>query len=86
VATVLRRERPHAGAGHAADTQQLLDMLLESAGQSLPQDPRMGATLIRQWIATATASMESVQKAAMQLAEVADANWKTVSSPAGRPE
>lgn len=82
-----------AGAGwsqfsgaHAAEARQLFGALLESAGQNMPQVPDMGASLIRQWIATATASLESAQKAAMQLAEVTDANLKAVSRPVSLPQ
>ena len=42
----------------------------------------MGTALFQHWIASASASLESMQKAGRQLAEVADANWKTLSSPA----
>ena len=81
-----------AGAGwsqftglQAADIQQLFGLLLEGAGKSMPQDPGKAAALLGQWIAGATAGIESVQKASMQLAELTDANWKALSSRAGNP-
>ncbi len=71
---------------HAAEAQQLFGALLTSAGQNMPQAPDMGVNLVRQWIATASASLESAQKAAMQLAELTDANWKAVSRPASQAQ
>jgi phasin family protein len=70
------------GNTHVAEARQLFSALLEQAGHNLPQVPDMGTALFQHWIASASASLESMQKAGRQLAEVADANWKTLSSPA----
>ncbi|MEN9903823.1 MAG: hypothetical protein RLZZ555_388 [Pseudomonadota bacterium] len=73
-------------ADHAADIQRSFSSLLENAGKNIPQAPGTAAALLQQWIAAATSGMESTQKAAMHLAEVADANWTALSRHAGKPE
>jgi len=64
--------------------QQQLGTALEGVHQNLPQDFSSAASLFRQTIASATAGMESVHKAAMQAAEVTDANVKAMARSGNR--
>ena len=67
-----------------AEFQQQLGTALEGMHQNLPQDFSSAASLFRQAIASATAGMESAQKAAIQAAEVTDANVKAMTRSANR--
>ncbi len=68
----------------ATDAQKQIGTLIQSTLQNVPQDPDNAAALFRQAISTATTTIESLQKAAMQAVEVTDANLKAVTSTASR--
>lgn len=63
----------------AVDAQQQFGAAIEGALQHIPQGSDNAAALLRQALSTMSSTVESVQKAAMQAAEVADANLKAVT-------
>jgi phasin family protein len=68
----------------AVDAQKQFGAALEGALQNVPQGAGGAAAFVKQAISAATATMESVQKAAMQAAEVTDANVKAMARSGNR--
>ena len=65
----------------ASEMQQQFGTVVEGALQHLPQESDSVATWFRQALASASTAMESVQKAALQAAEVADSNLQAITQP-----
>lgn len=63
----------------AADLQRQIGAAIEGALQSIPQGSGNAAALVRETLSTASAAVESVQKAAMQAVELADTNLSAVT-------
>ncbi len=84
IAASIGAEWSRLAGEQAADAQRQCNAALEGVLQGIPQGPGHAAAIVRQAISSATAAMESMQKAAMQAAEVTDANVKAMTRSANR--
>jgi phasin family protein len=68
----------------AADAQAKFMAVVDSAVKNAPAGTENAVALVKSAVAAANNAFESVQKAAKQAAEVADANFQTLSTTAVR--
>ena len=76
-----RRSRKVAEA-QIADAQAKFNGVVDSAVKNAPAGTESAAALVKSAIAAATNAMESVQKATKQAADVAEANFQTLTNTA----
>lgn len=65
--------------GQAAEAQQKLMSLIESATQNAPAGSESAVAMMKNAVASASSALESVQKAVKQATDAAETNFKSVA-------
>jgi phasin family protein len=82
IATGTTSEFTKAFEGQAADAQQKLAGLIDSAAKNAPAGSETAVAVMKSAVAAATNALESVQKAVKQATDVAEANFTAVANTA----
>ena len=72
----------HAAEGKVADVQKAFNALLENAAKNSPAGSDAAVAAFKTAVAAGNNALESVQKAVKQAAEVAEANYKSLTESA----
>jgi phasin family protein len=82
IAAATNAEVTKAAEAQMADTQKKFLNLVDSAAKNAPAGTENAVALVRSAVAAANNAFESVQKAAKQAADVADANFQAMTTTA----
>jgi phasin family protein len=82
IATGTTSEFTKAFEGQAADAQQKLAGLIDSAAKNAPAGSETAVAVMKSAVAAANNALESVQKAVKQATDVAEANFTAVTNTA----
>jgi phasin family protein len=82
IATGAGTEFTKSMEAQAADAQQKLAALVDSAAQNAPAGSESAVAVIKSAVSAAHSALESVQKAVKQATDVAEANFKAVAATA----
>ncbi len=80
IATGSSAELSKAFEGQAAEAQQKLMGLVDTAAQNAPAGSETAVTMMKSAVAAATNALESVQKAVKQATDVAESNFNAVAA------
>ena len=72
----------HAAEGKVADVQKAFNAMLENAAKNSPAGSDAAVAAFKTAVAAGNNALESVQKAVKQAAEVAEANYKSLTESA----
>jgi phasin family protein len=84
IAAATNAEVTKAAESQLADTQKKFLGLVDTAAKNAPAGTENAVALVRSAVAAANNAFESVQKAAKQAADVADANFQAMTSTAAK--
>jgi len=82
IATGAGTEFTKSMEAQAADAQQKLAALVDSAAQNAPAGSESAVAVIKSAVSAAHSALESVQKAVKQATDVAEANFNAVAATA----
>jgi phasin family protein len=82
IAAATNAEVTKAAESQAAETQKKFLSMVDTAAKNAPAGTENAVALVRSAVAAANNAFESVQKAAKQAAEVADANFQAMTNTA----
>jgi len=84
IAASTSAEVSRVAEAQSAEAQAKFMAIVDTAVKNAPAGTENGVALIKSAVAAATNAIETAQKAAKQAAEVAEANFNAISSPAVR--
>jgi phasin family protein len=84
IAAATNAEVTKAAEAQMSDTQKKFLSMVDTAAKNAPAGTENAVALVRSAVAAANNAFESVQKAAKQAADVADANFQAMTSTAAK--
>lgn len=85
IANSLKDEFSKVFSAAAADAQGSFTQMFEAAAKNAPTGSENGIALWKSAVATAGSAFESMQKAAQQATDIAEANYTAVTTTAAKP-